>query len=238
MSLKNTRVLVIGGTSGIGLGVAAAVAERGALPIVVSRRPASVERALTQLPDTARGATVDLTDPADLDRLADEIGAIDHLVYTAGEALEMVPLADLTPELINDFLQTRFVGALCAVRTFAPRINTGGSITLTSGSAAETPGFGALPVSLCGAMNTLTTALAVELAPIRVNAVAPGIVRTPLWNTMAEADLRAMYDGAAQQLPVGRIGEPADVALSYVYCMEQVYGTGAVIKVDGGGVLV
>jgi NAD(P)-dependent dehydrogenase (short-subunit alcohol dehydrogenase family) len=238
MTLHNTRVLVIGGTSGIGLAVATAAADRGAYPIVVSRKQASVDHALAQLPDTAHGATVDLTDPADLDRLADEIGAVDHLVYTAGEPLDLLPLSALTPEVINAFFGTRFIGALSAVKAFAPRINTGGSITLTSGSAAETPGFGALPVSGCGAMNALTTALAVELAPIRVNAVAPGIVRTPLWRTMADADVQAMYATAAQQLPVGRIGEPADAALSYLYCMEQTYGTGAVIKVDGGGVLV
>jgi NAD(P)-dependent dehydrogenase (short-subunit alcohol dehydrogenase family) len=179
MSLKNARVLVIGGTSGIGLGVASAAAERGAIPIVVSRRQSSVDRALAELPDDARGATVDLTDPSALERLAGEIGDIEHLVFTAGESLELVPLADLSPEAINRFFQTRFVGALCAVRVFAARITAGGSITLTSGTAAEQPGFGALPVSICGAMNALTKALAVELAPIRVNAVAPGVCAYP-----------------------------------------------------------
>ncbi|CAN5307222.1 SDR family oxidoreductase [soil metagenome] len=238
MTLKNSRVLVIGGTSGIGLAVAMGAAERGAAPVVVSRRAASVERALAQLPAEARGATVDLTDSADLDRLAAEVGDIDHLVFTAGESLELGPLADLTADAINAFIQTRFVGAVSAVRVFAPRIRVGGSITLTSGSAAETPSFGALPVALCGAMNALTTALAVELAPIRVNAVSPGVIRTPLWDAMPEADRQAMYDDAAQQLPVGRVGEAIDAALSYLYCMEQTYGTGAVIKVDGGGVLV
>jgi NAD(P)-dependent dehydrogenase (short-subunit alcohol dehydrogenase family) len=238
MSLKNTRVLIIGGTSGIGLGVATAVAERGATPIVVSRRQTSVDRALAQLPDHARGATVDLTDVAALAQLALDLGELDHLVFTAGESLELAPLADLTPELITGFFATRFVGALSAVRAFAPRLRAGGSITLTSGSAAEQPEFGALPVSICGAMNALTTALAVELAPIRVNAVAPGIVRTPLWDALPAADRKTMYGEAAQRLPVGRIGEVDDVALAYVYCMEQTYGTGIVLKVDGGSVMV
>ena len=238
MSLKNTRVLIIGGTSGIGLGVATAVAERGATPIVVSRRQTSVDRALAQLPEHARGATVDLTDVAALAQLALDLGELDHLVFTAGESLELAPLADLTPELITGFFATRFVGALSAVRAFAPHLSAGGSITLTSGSAAEQPEFGALPVSICGAMNALTTALAVELAPIRVNAVAPGIVRTPLWDALPDADRKTMYGEAAQRLPVGRIGEVDDVALAYVYCMEQTYGTGIVLKVDGGSVMV
>jgi NAD(P)-dependent dehydrogenase (short-subunit alcohol dehydrogenase family) len=238
MSLKNTRVLVIGGTSGIGLGIASAVAERGAIPIVVSRRQSSVDRALSQLPEHARGGTVDLTDISAVERLAADVGEIDHLVYTAGEPLELAPLADLTPEIITAFFRTRFVGALTAVRVFAPHIAAGGSITLTSGTAAEQPGFGALPVSICGAMNALTKALAVELAPIRVNAVAPGVVRTPLWDSFSETDRQAMYEQAAQQLPLGRIGEVADTARAYVYCMEQEFGTGVVLTVDGGTVLV
>ena len=236
--MKNSRVLVIGGTSGIGFGVATAVAERGAVPIVASRRQSSVDAALARLPDGARGATVDLTDEASLDQLARTVGDIDHLVFTAGESLELASLADLTPARITGFFQTRFVGALSAVRVFAPRITEGGSVTLTSGTAAEQPGFGALPVSVCGAMNALTTALAVELAPIRVNAVAPGVVRTPLWDDMTEDDRQAMYDEAAQRLPLGRVAEVDDVALAYVYLMEQAYGTGVVLKVDGGTVLV
>ena len=207
------------------------------IPIVVSRRQSSIDRALSALPDQARGATVDLTDQVSLDRLAEDIGDIDHLVFTAGESLELAPLADLTPDIVNRFFQTRFVGALSAVRVFAPHITAGGSITLTSGTAAEQPGFGALPVSLCGAMNALTKALAFELAPIRVNAVAPGVVRTPLWDEMTDVDRQAMYDQAAQQLPLGRIGEVADAARAYLYCMEQEFGTGTVLTVDGGTLL-
>jgi NAD(P)-dependent dehydrogenase (short-subunit alcohol dehydrogenase family) len=238
MSLKNARVLVIGGTSGIGLGVAHAAAERGAVPIVVSRRQSSVDRALAELPDHARGATVDLNDPSSLDRLAADLGEIDHLVYTAGDALEMAPLAELTPDVISRFLFVRYVGALSAVRVFAPRIAAHGSITLTSGTASEQYGFGVLPVSVCNAMNGATKALAVDLAPLRVNAVAPGVVRTPLWDTFSDADRQAMYDQAAQRLPLGRVGEVDDVALAYIYCMEQRYGTGTVLTVDGGTVLV
>jgi NAD(P)-dependent dehydrogenase (short-subunit alcohol dehydrogenase family) len=238
MSLKNARVLVIGGTSGIGLGVASAAAERGAIPIVLSRQQSSVDRALAQLPEHARGATVDLTDMVAVERLAADVGEIDHLVFTAGESLQLAPLTGLTPEVITAFFQTRFVGALTAVRLFSPHITAGGSITLTSGTAAEQPGFGALPVSICGAMNALTKALAVELAPIRVNAVAPGVVRTPLWDSLRETDRTLMYEQAAQQLPLGRIGEVADTALAYLYCMEQAFGTGVVLTVDGGTVLV
>jgi NAD(P)-dependent dehydrogenase (short-subunit alcohol dehydrogenase family) len=238
MSLRNAHVLVIGGTSGIGLEVARAVANRGAAPIVVSRHQSSVDRALAELPDGARGATVDLADPSALERLAEKVGDVDHLVYTAGESLEFTQLADLTPAVINGFFQTRFVGALSAVRVFRSRIRAGGSVTLTSGTAAWRPGFGALPVSVCGAMNALTTALALEIAPIRVNAVAPGLIRTPLWDAMCEADRDALYYQETQRIPLGRIGEVEDVARAYVYCMDQAFSTGTVLTVEGGTLLV
>jgi NAD(P)-dependent dehydrogenase (short-subunit alcohol dehydrogenase family) len=237
MSLKNARVLVIGGTSGIGLGVASAVAEHGGIPIVASRQQSSVDRALATLPDNARGVTVDLTDTTALDRLADEVGAIEHLVYTAGDTLELVPLSALTPGTINSFLLVRFVGALTAIRVFASRISPGGSITLTSGTAAERPGLGVLPTAVCGAVNAMTRALALELAPLRVNTVAPGPIRTPLWDSLGEADRQAVYDRFASGLPVGRIGEVGDTARAYVYLMEQEFGTGVVLTVDGGSTL-
>jgi NAD(P)-dependent dehydrogenase (short-subunit alcohol dehydrogenase family) len=238
MTLKNARILVIGGTSGIGLGIATAVAERGAIPIVASRRQSSVDQALSQLPDGARGVVIDVGDAQALDRLADDIGPIEHLAYTAGEPLVLGKLADLDPAAITEFFATRFVGALNAVRVFAPRITEGGSVTLTTGTAAHQPAFGVLPVSICGAMNAATTALAVELAPIRVNAVAPGVVRTPLWDSLDERIRQSMFDDAAQRLPLGRIGEVEDAALAYVYCMEQSFGTGVVVTVDGGTLLV
>jgi NAD(P)-dependent dehydrogenase (short-subunit alcohol dehydrogenase family) len=237
MSLKNARVLVIGGTSGIGLGVASAVAECGGIPIVASRQQSSVDRALATLPDSARGTTVDLTDATALDRLADEVGVIEHLVFTAGDALELAPLSALTPDMINSFLLVRFTGALTAIRVFAPRITAGGSITLTSGTAAERPGLGVLPTAVCGAMNAMTRALALELAPLRVNTVAPGPIRTPLWDTLSDADRQAVIDQFASQLPAGRIGEVGDTARAYVYLMEQEFGTGVVLTVDGGSTL-
>jgi NAD(P)-dependent dehydrogenase (short-subunit alcohol dehydrogenase family) len=193
---------------------------------------------LAQLPDVAGGFAVDFADPRALDRFADEVGEIDHLVYTAGDSLVLGALTELSGEVISDFFATRFVGALNAVRVFAPRIRTGGSITLTSGTAAHQPKFVVLPVSACGAMNSGMTALAVELAPIRVNAVAPGVVRTPLWDSFGDEQRQAMFDAAAQALPIGRIGEVEEVARAYVYLMEQTFGTGVVLTVDGGTLLV
>jgi NAD(P)-dependent dehydrogenase (short-subunit alcohol dehydrogenase family) len=238
MSISGSRVLVVGGTSGIGLAVATAVAERGATPIVASRRPASVETALAALPAGADGATVDLTDEASVAALVHQHAPFDHVAFTAGEPLELIPLRDLTSDLVRSFFETRFLGAIAVVRAVAPVLRPGGSITLTSGTAGDRPGAGwALGASVCGAMSALTRAFAVELAPVRVNAVAPGVVRSPLWSAMPEPDRAAMYDDVAAAVPLGRVAEVEDAALAYVYAMEQVHGTGIVITVDGGTVL-
>jgi NAD(P)-dependent dehydrogenase (short-subunit alcohol dehydrogenase family) len=241
VTLDGARILLVGGTSGLGLAVAQAAAERGATPIVASRNPASVDRALATLPERAQGATVDLADTGSIARLVEHARPIDHLVYTAGEPLQFTMLPDLTPEIARSFWETRYFGALGVVRavTVAGAVREGGSIVLTGGNAGQRPGPGwSLGASVCGAMEALTRQLALELAPLRVNLVAPGVTRSPLWAGMSRDDEQALYDGLAATLPVGRLGEPSDVALAYLYAMEQPMATGTSILVDGGAVLV
>jgi NAD(P)-dependent dehydrogenase (short-subunit alcohol dehydrogenase family) len=241
MSLFHQRVLIIGGTSGLGLAVAHAVLDRGGRAVVASRRPESVERALTELGDGAVGSAVDVQDDASLTALVTAHGPFDHVVYTAGEPLEMTLLADLGAERIRAFWDTRYVGALNAVRVVTGHrgIRDGGSIVLTSGNAAQRPGPGwALGASICGAIDALTRQLALELAPLRVNNVAPGVTRTPLWSALTSQEQATMYDAVASGLPVGRLAKSDDVALAYVYAMEQPMATGTSLLVDGGAVLV
>ncbi|MEV4759664.1 SDR family oxidoreductase [Micromonospora sp. NPDC049559] len=241
MTLQDARVLIVGGTSGLGLAVAQAVAARGATPIVASRSNTSVDRALDSLPNVAEGTTVDLGNPESVERLVAQAGPIDHLVYTAGEPLQLTMLPDLTTEVAKSFWETRYFGALAVIRavTIANALRETGSIVLTGGNAGRRPGPGwAAPASLCGAMEALARELALELAPIRVNVVVPGVTRSPLWAGMPADQAEAMYEGIAAGLPVRRVGEPADVALSYVYAMEQPMATGTAILVDGGAVLV
>jgi NAD(P)-dependent dehydrogenase (short-subunit alcohol dehydrogenase family) len=241
MTLRDQRALIIGGTSGLGLATAEAVIERGGTAVVASRRQESVERAVN---DLGRGASGVVLDPRHDDALAAafaEIGQIDHLVYTAGEPLRMTPLAELTPQIVREFWETRYIGALSAVRAAMSvgMIRAGGSIVLTSGNAGRRSGPGwSLGASICGAVDALTRQLALELAPVRVNNVAPGVTRSPLWSNLSAADEDAMYEQIAGNVPVGRVAEPADIALAYVYAMEQPMATGTSVLVDGGAVLV
>jgi NAD(P)-dependent dehydrogenase (short-subunit alcohol dehydrogenase family) len=239
MDLQQQHVVVVGGTSGIGLAVSRAAIDAGAEVVIASSRQSSIDTALTQLGPSATGHALDVLDPSAVMAFFDSLARIDHLVYTAGDPLSLMAISDLNLTQARTFFETRYFGALNVIHAALPQLRSGGSITLTSGSAAERPGPGwALAASVCGAMNALTKALAVELAPIRVNAVAPGVVRSPLWSQLSAADRDAMYDGLAQSLPVGRVGEVDDIAAAYLYCMTQGYGTGTVIHADGGALLV
>ncbi|MGQ5261722.1 SDR family oxidoreductase [Micromonospora sp. ZYX-F-536] len=243
-SLRSRHVVVLGGTSGIGLATARAAAEAGAVVTVVSSNPASVEKALAELPEGAHGHAVDLTDAAAVDRmfarLVAEVGPVDHLAYTAGEPLALMSLDELDVDRARQFFELRYFGALGAVRAAAPHLSDGGSVTLTTGTASARPGPGwSVAASICGATEALTRALAVELAPrrIRVNAVAPGVVRSPLWASMPEADREQLYRQSAASVPLGRVGEVDDVASAYLFTMVNPFTTGTVLTVDGGSVL-
>lgn len=239
MTLNGQRIIVLGGTSGIGLAVAKAAAAQGASLVVASSRKTSVDRALGALPPTSEGHVVDLAAEDAIKAFFDGVGAFDHLVFTAGENMQLAALADQRLDAARQFFQIRYWGAYAAVRYATPNIRAGGSIVLTTGVASLRPRSGwTVPASICGAMDALTRALAVELAPIRVNAVSPGVVRTPLWGKMSPGDREALYRDVGAALPVGRVGEPEDIAEAYLYLMCGRFGTGQIAVVDGGTVLV
>lgn len=202
--------------------------------IVASSSQERVDAATRALDVT--GEVVDLTDAGAVDAFLTGLGHLDHLVYTAGEPLTLMPIADVDLDRARGFFSLRYFGALAAVRAAAPRIRPGGSITLTTGTAGDRPGPGwSVAASICGAMDSLTRALAVELAPIRVNAVKPGVTRSPLWGT-GDA-VTAFLDDSAKGVPLGRVGEVEDVADAFLYLIGQRFTTGTILPVEGGALL-
>lgn len=238
MGLRGQRIVVIGGTAGIGLAVAEAAGQEGARVVVASRRQESVDAALKRLPEDAEGRVLDTTDEDAVRDFFAELGGYDHLVYTAGEALLMESLAESDLGRARAFLDIRLWGAYTAVKYGASSIREGGSVVLTTGTVARRPLPGTtVAAALCGAMESLTRALALELAPLRVNIVMPGVVRTELWRELDAEDRDALFESVAGSLPVGRIGEPADVAEAYLYLMRGGFSTGSTVVVDGGTLL-
>jgi NAD(P)-dependent dehydrogenase (short-subunit alcohol dehydrogenase family) len=237
--LDNKRVVIVGGSSGIGLAVAEKVALQGAEVVIVSSNAERVQEAIKSIGGEARGQAVDVSDEKAVERLFTELGAFDHLVFTAGDSLQLHELADTDLKQARRAFELRYWSALAAVKYGSPQIRKGGSIVLTTGVAGRRPHSGwVIAASVCGTIDALTRALAIELAPIRVNAVSPGVVRTNLWQNMSSSEREQFYESVGKRLPVGRVGEAHDIAQAYLFLMQEGFGTGQTVVVDGGTVLV
>lgn len=233
------KILLLGGTSGIGLATAKAALQEGASVIVVSSRQASVDRALSELKERTEGYTLDLTKEDHIKEFFSKVGKFDHMVYTAGETLMLESIEKMDINQAKEAYNLRYWGAYMSVKYGSHNINEEGSVVLTTGVAGERPQkTWTIAASICGAMTSLTKALAMELAPIRVNAINPGVVRTDLWKNMSEEDRESMYSSISASLPTGKVGTAPDLAQAYLFAMRETYMTGQMITVDGGSVLV
>ena len=239
--LRNKRVVILGGSSGIGLAVAEQAASLGAQIVIASSNAERVQKAVESLGNNGQGHTLDLSDEQAVETLFSKVGAFDHLVFTAGDSLHLQDLATTDLKQARRAFELRYWAALAAVKYGSKNIRKGGSIVLTTGVAGQRPHKGwVVAASVCGTIEALTRALALELAPIRVNAVSPGVVRTNLWQNMNmnSSEREQFFESAGKSLPVGRVGEAHDIARAYLFLMKEGYATGQTVVVDGGAVLV
>lgn len=238
MALSGQRIVIIGGSSGMGLATARAAVAAGAVVTIASSDEGRLEAALAELPDTCDGAVANTRNEADIAALFARVGELDHLVYTAGDAVRPQPLADLPLDAARELLEVRFWGSISAVKHAARHIRPGGSIVLTSGTVAVRPAPGtALASASAAATEGLTRGLAAELAPIRVNVVRAGAVRTPLWDPVPEPQRAALFATLADRTLTKTVGEPDQIAAAHLYLMENRFVTGTVLTVDGGAIL-
>lgn len=237
-TLKGQRIVVIGGSSGIGFAVAARALGEGAHVIVGSSNAANVDAAMVRLGERTSGSAVDVRSEASVAEFFERIGDFDHLVYTAGDwgplrgggAIAQLDLANA-----NATFTVRFWGALAAIKHAQGRISANGSITVTDGVIAHRPRKGAaLSTAMAGAIEHLTRALAVDLAPVRVNAVCPGYVLTEVWNSIPQERRAEQLRRMTERQPLPRAGDPDEVAEAYLYLMRGSFSTGQVLIVDGG----
>jgi NAD(P)-dependent dehydrogenase (short-subunit alcohol dehydrogenase family) len=235
MHLSGKRIVVIGGSSGMGLATAQAAARDGATVTVVSSQAARVHAAVAELPDGCDGAVVDVRDEHAIARLFERVSDLDHLVFTAGDAFTPRRLTETSLAEARAVLEVRLWGAVGVIRFAAPNIRPGGSIALTTGTVGQRPVPGAaLAAAGAGASEGLVRGLAAELAPVRVNAVRAGAVRTPLWDSVPEPQRAAVLARLAQRTLLGTIGEAEEIAMAHLYLMQNAYVTGTVLTVDGG----
>jgi len=238
MGIVGQRVVVIGGTSGIGLAVAGAVARGGGVPIVASSTKERIDEAVEALGGAAEGHRVDAGDEDSIRALFAQVGEFDHLVYTAGPYLLFKSLAEVSLAEARDSFDVRYWGAFAAAKYATAGLRPGGSIVFTSGIISARPAANlAAPVSATGAVEALTRALAVELAPIRVNVVRLGPVgRKP--EEGSEHDQGELYQQIRDKLLIKRMGTPQEAAAGYVHLLENGFITGSVVTLDGGYILV
>ena len=236
-SLKTQRVVVIGGSSGIGFAVAAGALAEGAEVVIGSSSADKVAAGAARLGAGASGFPIDVKDDASVAAFFDRVGAFDHLAFTAGDRNRPGggTVADLDLAAAPEAMSVRFWGALRAIKQARHTISAQGSITLTDGMLAHRPMKGALlSTAFAGAAEHLTRGLAIDLAPIRVNCVCPGLVMTEMLETWPK---EAIERFVARQ-PIARGADPDEVAQAYLYLMRGGYTTGQVIVVDGGRMLV
>lgn len=242
-TLMGKKVLVIGGSSGIGLGVATAALEKGAEVILVGRSQEKLKaagRSLAAFGGKVGTFAADMTIETDIERLFAEVGTFDHLVSTAGTPPPGDPIENTDIDVVRAFIDNKLAGAVLVAKHAVRTLRKGGSMTFTSGINKDKPPVpgGSVVAAIAGSFGYLAHALSLELAPTRVNIVSPGWVDTPMFSELAGEHKSALFEGMAKQLPIGRIATPADVAPAYIYLMESEFATGQTLQIDGGQSLI
>ena len=252
--LHDKRVLVFGGTSGMGFCVAEASIEAGATVIISGSRPPKIDATIARLkssyPDCGArlsGHACDLSKTEDLEqnietllKSATQDGAekLDHVVFTAGDIFPITGLAGATVESITKMGTVRFVAPVLLAKLLVPKYMTssaGSSITMTGGVNSTKPTVGWSVLAGWGAgVEGLARGLAVDLKPIRVNCVAPGAVNTELIQGLSGENLEAMLTHFRDRTVTGTVGRPEDLAEAYLYCMKDRFVTGSVLHSNGG----
>jgi NAD(P)-dependent dehydrogenase (short-subunit alcohol dehydrogenase family) len=234
VSLTGKRLVVVGGTSGMGLATARLAAQLGADVVAAGRRPPEGRSAV----DGVRQAQVDVTDEASVRALFDDVGELDHLLVTSSPG-SPGPFLEQDLAAARTFLDGKLLGSWSCARYAAPRIRPGGSITfVTGGAVVRPPRHAAMVTAAFAAVEALSRALALELGPLRVNTIRPGYTDSEMWSSLSAADRDELRRRVADAMPVGRMGTPEDIAHAAVFLMTSRQTTGAVLEVSGGETLV
>lgn len=235
--LMGKKIIVVGGSSGIGFGVAEAALENGASVVIAGRSSQKLQAAEQALNagDRLTSVVADMTNEADVARMFDDIGAFDHLVATAGTLPPNDPIGSADMEAVRSLVDNKLIGAVILAKHAVRTLKPGGSMTFTSGINKDKPPIpgGAVVSAIAGSFSYFVRALALELAPSRVNVVSPGWVDSPMWDVLGDAK-SGFFADMATRLPAKRIAGPSDVALAYLYLMDSAFTTGETLRIDGG----
>ncbi|KAF7186902.1 Short-chain dehydrogenase/reductase phqE [Pseudocercospora fuligena] len=252
-TLASSRILIVGGTSGIGAAVVSGALANGGNVHISSSNPERIAARIAEFKAlyrgnscTITGTAADLSEEDTLEKnvkhVLDEAikalgGPIDHLIYTAGDGYEGKPLSDLDPKTYLKGWNVRYLGPLifakiiCANPGTYLAVDASSSITLTSGGLAHKPIPGVAHfIGWAGAIEALARGLAVDMAPVRVNVVSPGAIYTEMLATLGNAAVQRFGEATLTK----RVGAASECAEAYLFCMRSAFFTCEVVKVDGG----
>ncbi len=234
MSLQGQRIVIIGGSSGIGFATGQMAAAEGAEVVIASRSEEKLRRAKEKIKGNVEIFTVNVMDEESVKELFNRVGEFDHLT-TPGSEAAMGPFLKIEIPKARAAFDSKFWGQYHAARYGAPKIGPGGSIIFFAGIWSQRPVPGSSVVTaINSAIEGLGRALSLELAPIRVNTISPGIVDTPIYAGMSPEKREAMFKQAAESVPAKRIARPEEIAQAVLYLMSNTYTTGSTLYVDGG----
>lgn len=231
--LRGQNIIVVGGTSGIGYGAAAALVDVGANVTIISSNQSRVDEAAKAL--GAKGVVADVHDEAAYTKILQSLAPVDHIVYSAVDNIIRGKLEDLELDAAKHLFGVKFWGAIITGKAVLKHeiIRKGGSLTLTSGTAGIKPGKGAaVGAALNGGVLSFTKGLACDLAGrVRVNTVVPGLVKTELWDKQGKSKEEQKHIFENANLPVGFVATGADIAEAYLYAIRADYATGTLIEI-------
>jgi len=204
--------------------------------MIASRSRDKLDKALPVIGGNAEARQLDFSKEAEVRDFFSSLGAFDHLVLMAAGLPAWGKLSDIQSGALESAFKTKFWGYFLCAKYGAPLIGEGGSVLFTTGGAARSAIPGTAGVSAVnGAIMCMAMTLAKELAPIRVNVLSPGLVDTPAYNWMSAEEKKAFFKQMRGNLPVGRVGQPDELAQAALYLLSNSFTTGAILDVDGGG---
>ena len=231
MTVHDHRIVIVGGTSGIGLATAKLFANQGASVTVIGRDAAKLEEAVQTIGGDVNGEAADASDRRNMEAVFGRLRSFDHLVLAASGGGGAGPFAELDVELLRRGFEAKFWVQWNTAQAALPFLARDGSITFVTAASSRlaNPGTSGL-AAINGALERRVPTLARELTPRRINAVSPGVIETAWW----VGKPAGMFESASERAPLGRAGQPEEVADAIAFVVRNRFVTGIVLGVDGG----
>ncbi len=229
------NVVIAGGTSGMGLSTAKLLVDKGYQVTILGRNLAKLNEALAEIGANATGKNIDATNSDALKDVMADIGQIDHLVVALSGGKGIGLFRELDLKDLREGFEGKFFPQLQAAQSVLPFIKPTGSITFITSISAQSKASGTAGLgAINGALEIMIPTIAKELKPLRINAVAPGVVNTTWWDFLTPEKKQETFRQYSSTIPLGRVGEPEDIAKMILAFIENDYITGQIIAVDGG----